>query len=438
LRISIHTVRQTQVVISTAAYTDDGNMDMNTMNSIAADKGQRLPFNALLALAMTAFLALVTEILPAGMLLQISAGMQVSEALAGQFVTAYAVGALLAAVPLTAATIGWRRRPLLIAALTAILVFNTLTALTSSYVVALIARFLAGMAVGLIWGMLAGYARRMVADHLKGRALAIAGLGVPLALSLGVPLGALLGSELGWRSAFGAMSILTLAVIAWVFAKVPDYPGQLADKRTSVRKVFVKPGVRPVLAVLALWVLAHNILFTYMMPFLVPAGLADRIDLVLLVFGIASLAGLALSGLLVDRILRSLVLLSLAGFALVALILSTNGTHALMVYLAVALWGATFGGAPTLLQTASAEAAGPDADVAQSILVTVWNSAIAVGGITGGVLLETSGTGALAWAVLALLLIALAVAWTSGAHGFANRAMAATALAGESAAKCEG
>ena len=89
------------------------------------------------------------------------------------------------------------------------------------------------MAGGLIWGMLAGYARRLVADPLKGRALAIAG-GAPIALSLGVPLGTLLGDALGWRSAFGAISLLTLAVMAWILAKVPDFAGQPAGKRQGV------------------------------------------------------------------------------------------------------------------------------------------------------------------------------------------------------------
>ncbi|AJG18490.1 Major facilitator family transporter [Cupriavidus basilensis] len=68
---------------------------------------------------------------------------------------------------------------MLLAALAGLLAFNTITALAPGYVVALVARLLAGMAGGLIWGMLAGYARRMVPDHLKGRALAVAGVGAP-------------------------------------------------------------------------------------------------------------------------------------------------------------------------------------------------------------------------------------------------------------------
>ena len=93
---------------------------MTTMNAAVKD-AERLPLGALLALAMTGFLALLTETIPAGMLSQISEGLGVSEALAGQFVTLYAMGSLVAAIPLTAATLGWRRRPLLIVTLLALL-----------------------------------------------------------------------------------------------------------------------------------------------------------------------------------------------------------------------------------------------------------------------------------------------------------------------------
>ncbi len=393
-------------------------MTTMTARTAAHPEADKLPLAALLALAMTGFLALLTETLPAGMLLRISAGMGISETLAGQFVTLYAIGSVAAAVPLTTATQGWRRRPLLLAALAAILIFNTLTALTDSYIAALAARFLAGMAGGLIWGMLAGYARRLVADPLKGRALAVAGVGAPIALSLGVPLGTLLGDALGWRSAFGAISLLTLAVMAWILAKVPDFAGQPAGKRQGVGLVLRSPGLRPVLAVLVLWVLAHSILYTYVAPLLGPAGLSGQTDRVLLTFGLASLAGVWISGMLIDRRLRALVLLSLAGFALAVLALGLAGTHAPAVYVAVAAWGVAFGGSPTLLQTASAEAAGPGADVAQSILATVWNVAIAGGGIVGGLLLDACGADALPWAALGLAIAALLLAGAARAHGF--------------------
>ena len=112
-------------------------MTTMTARTAAHPEADKLPLAALLALAMTGFLALLTETLPAGMLLRISAGMGISETLAGQFVTLYAIGSVAAAVPLTTATQGWRRACCCFAALAAILIFNTLTALTDSYIAAL-------------------------------------------------------------------------------------------------------------------------------------------------------------------------------------------------------------------------------------------------------------------------------------------------------------
>ncbi|NTZ10065.1 MFS transporter [Burkholderia metallica] len=380
-----------------------------------------LPVSALLALATTGFLALLTETFPAGMLAHISASFSITEALAGQFVTLYAIGSLVAAIPLIAITRGWRRRKLMLATLASLLIFNTVTAVTTSYVVALAARFLAGMAGGLIWGMLAGYARRMVRDPLKGRALALAGVGAPLALSLGVPIGTFLGASFGWRYTFGLVSALTFVAIVWVLARVPDYPGQAVEQRDPILKVFATPGVRPVLAVLVCWVLAHSILYTYLVPFIAPAGLASRVDVVLFVFGVASLASIWLSGLLVDRMLRPLVLAGLTLFALTSLALAFGGREPVVVYLAMAVWGLTFGGSAALLQTASAEAAGAGADVAQSILVTAWNLAIAAGGAIGGVLLQTWQARSFPWVLIALLLLAILIAWRADVHGFPPR-----------------
>ncbi len=378
----------------------------------------RLPVAGLLALAMTGFICIVTETLPAGLLPQISAGLGVSQAWAGQMVTAYALGSLLAAIPLTIATRGWRRRTVLLMTIIGFLAFNSATALSTDYWLTLIARFFAGVAAGLAWSLIAGYARRMVAPWQQGRALALAMVGTPIALSLGVPLGTLLGSTVGWRMAFWIMSALTLVLIAWVLAKVPDYPGQASHERMPLRRVFLTPGVRPVLAVVIAWMLAHNILYTYIAPFVAAAGLGKRVDLVLLVFGTAALAGIWLTGKLVDRHLRATVLASLAAFGVTALVFGVAPATPAIVYLGVAVWGVSFGGAATLLQTALADAAGNGADVALSMNVVAWNGAIASAGVVGGLLLGAWGVAAFPWALVALIGIAFLIARGAHAHAF--------------------
>ncbi|MBX6963406.1 MFS transporter [Alcaligenes faecalis] len=387
-------------------------------NQVPVNNQDRLPLPALLALAMAAFITILTEALPAGLLPLMAQSLTVSEALVGQLVTIYAIGSLLAAIPLTAATQSWRRRPLLLIAISGFALVNLMTAVSDSYTVTLVARFFAGVFAGLLWALVAGYAARLVPEHLKGRAIAIAMAGTPIALSLGIPAGTLLGVASGWRATFGLMSLLTVILVFWVIAKVPDFPGQARGKGFVLRAVFTLPGIRPILFVTLVYVLAHNILYTYIAPFLVPAGIADRTDLVLLVFGIAALLGIWIVGVLIDRCLRELVLISTTLFALAALALGLVGTVPAAVYASVAVWGLAFGGSATLFQTALAKAAGEATDVAQSMMVTVWNIAIAGGGIVGGILLETFSVSAFPWSVLALLVAALAVTGVARSHGF--------------------
>ncbi|WP_296257749.1 MULTISPECIES: MFS transporter [unclassified Pseudomonas] len=379
---------------------------------------ERLPLGALLALAMTGFICIVTETLPAGLLPEIGQGLAISPSWAGQMVTVYALGSLLAAIPLAIATQGWRRRTVLLATIVGFLLFNSITALSSSYVLTLVARFFAGVSAGLAWSLLAGYARRMVSVRLQGKALAIAMVGTPIALSLGVPLGTWLGGLVGWRMAFALMSGLTLILIAWVLIKVPDYPGQSASQRSSLGQVLTAPGVRSVLAVVVTWMLAHNMLYTYIAPFVTAAGLGDRVDLVLLVFGVAALLGIWATGRLVDGHLRTAVLVSLASFALVSVFFGIAASSATAIFVGVFVWGLTFGGAATLLQTALADSAGSGADVALSMNVVAWNSAIAAAGLLGGILLDRLGVGSFPWVLLGLLLISFSIALNARESGF--------------------
>jgi predicted MFS family arabinose efflux permease len=140
--------------------------------------------------------------------------------------------------------------------------------------------------------------------------------------------------------------------------------------------------------------------------------------MVLLVFGVASVIGIWGTGVLVDRRLRGVTLLSLAAFAGAALLLAISHGSPVLVLTGVAIWGLTFGGAPTLLQTALADSAGEHADVAQSILVTVFNLAVAGGGLVGGLVVDRAGATSLPWILLPLAILALVTTWQTKGHGF--------------------
>lgn len=384
----------------------------------APDTGA-LPLAALVALAFSGFITILTEALPAGLLPQISADLQVSQAAAGQTVTIYALGSLLAAIPLTRATQGVRRRRLLGLTIIGFAIANLVTALSTSYVLTMAARGIAGISAGLLWALLAGYAARMVPDHLKGRAISIAMAGTPVALSIGVPAATFLGSLVGWRLCFGLISLAAVLLALWINTRLPDFPGQQQGQKTSMVSVAAIPGVAAILFVTLAFVLAHNILYTYIAPFLQRAGLADNVDFILLLFGCFSLVGIWVVGVWIDRKLRLLALVSCLLFLFAGVALGLWPQQALALYIAVALWGIAFGGAATILQTAMARTAGEHTDMGQSMLVTAWNLAIAGGGILGGLMLTHWSVEAFVPSVL-VLLVACLVTVVLGKRSFIN------------------
>lgn len=385
----------------------------STSNAVSANRDnsaaspQRLPLAGLLALATAAFITLLTEIMPAGLLSAIAQGLDVSESLAGQFITAYAFGALVAAVPLTSLTRGVRRRRLLLVAIFGFGLVNLVTALSDNYTISMVARFCAGVFGGIVWSLLAGYAVRMSPSHLSGRAIAISGAGATIALVLGVPLGSLLGRFIGWQGAFGLMTVFSLALIVWVIAVVPDFPGQTREQRKPLISVFLTTGIRAVLFVVFTFVVAHNILYIYIEPLLQPPGLSGNVDVILFIFGLGSIVGLWFTGTLVDRRLQSLAVTSVLIFALAAILLGFWGNIAQMIYPTVIIWGLAIGGFATVTQTALARFAGKSIDVAHAMYTTGWNTAVAAGGVAGGLLLDHSGTAVFAWVVLGILVMAL-------------------------------
>jgi predicted MFS family arabinose efflux permease len=176
--------------------------------------------------------------------------------------------------------------------------------------------------------------------------------------------------------------------------------------------------VAPILFVTLVFILAHTILHTYIATFLDRLGMSGSVDVALLVFGVASMLSIWIVGAHIDRRLRFLTIAATVLFAVAATILATlSGGHDL-VFVAVALWGLGFGGVPTLLQTAVGNAGGAEADTAQAMLVTLWNAAMAGGGVIGGVLLDALGPRSFPWTVLVLLAPVLVVVPTARAHGF--------------------
>lgn len=379
---------------------------------------EKLPIISLLALTVSGFIAIITETLPAGLLPQISSGIGVSEAYAGQFITLYALGSVLSAIPVISWTRNWNRKPLLLVAVTGFFVFNLTTFFLQSYYLLLAVRFMAGVCAGIIWGVLTGYTVRMVSPKMAGRALAIVGVGQPIALSLGVPLATWLGKIVGWNMIFLFISLLSLILIFWIVAFVQDFSVEKKTKSAPFKEVFFNRAVQRILLTTVCWILAHNLLYTYIAPILKASNLSEKIDWMLLLFGIASIMGIWLTGYLIDRYLKKMVIINLVLFCLAGLLMLLGTVHIAFIICGIVLWGYSFGGAPTLLQKDLADVAKEHVDIAQAIFVTVFNLAVAGGGLLGGALLEYSGISYLIIGAILLSLLSLSITANKGGNNY--------------------
>lgn len=395
-------------------------MTSTTDSSPAADtplSTPHWPLGGLLVLAGAAFVTILTEALPAGVLPVMSTDLHVTEARAGLLVTVYALAAALTAIPVTAWTLIMPRRTLLLALLLGFAATNAVTAVSADFSLTLVARIVSGVFAGLLWAMVPAYAARLAPER-SGKAIATALAGMTVGLSLGIPAGTALGGLIGWRWTFALLTALALALGAAAFRYLPRLPGERARRGGGLLATIRTPGIAAVNTASIATVLGFYVLYTYIAPFVERAEPGVGTGTVLFVFGLGSMGGVWFAGVTADRRLRTatLGLLTLATLCLASFGLFPRSTVA--VLLGALLWGATHGGIPTLMQTAGLRAAPQDPDTANSLWVTGWNIGMAGGSLLGGVVLTGAGTGALPWTAAALLATAAVTAALAHRSGF--------------------
>ena len=353
----------------------------------AAKTTQRLPVFTLSVLAAIGFVLVAMETMPAGLLPVIASGLGTSEGTVGLFVSAYALGTVLVTIPAITLTRGMRRKPLLLGAILGLIVANTITAVSSDVTLSLGSRFVAGAFSGIVWGMLAAYGRKISPPRQAGLSLAIVSAGAPVGFALGTPLGSWLGSAFDWRWAFAGLTVVAVVAGLLIALVAPDADGAPGTARLPLIRVLRIPGITVILAVIFTWMIAHNTIYTYIAPYLRATGSDLTVEVQLFLFGVASIVGIVLTGVLLDRHPRALLHGSVLLFIAAAVILWAGHASTPAIIAATVLWGLTFGGASAQLQAALTTTGGADSDVANAFLPVAFNLAIFAAGILGAALL---------------------------------------------------
>jgi predicted MFS family arabinose efflux permease len=391
----------------------------------------RLPLLALMSLAGSAAVTLLTELLPAGVLPQMSAALQVPPARIGFLASGYAAAAAVSAIPFTMVARPMARRPLLIGLLAVLAVANVTVAASACYMLTLAVRVFAGLGNGMLWSMLASYAAGIAAPQQRGRAIAITLSGITVTLCAGVPGATWLAGWLGWRLTFASVGAAAALMAACVRCTVPRLGGSRNGGRPNPVAVARLPGVRVVLATTGLLIAGHQAVYSYIALVARSCGLSGA-SLALLLFGCGAVTGVWVTGALIDRHPRPVLLCAIALIAIAMLALTRCTDHPAVAVCAIGAWGLGFGGAPTLIQTALIGAAGPDnAELVSSLQTSAYNAAIGGGSFVGGVALGLAGVSALPWITFCLTSAALLTVAAGRRHAFpSRRAELATATIG--------
>lgn len=388
---------------------------MTATSTTPARVAPKFPWTGLIALASATFLSVTSEMIPTGLLPDMSASLGVSEAQIGLLVTVFAFTVVVTSTPLTALTRRWPRHGLLIGILIVLALSNGLTALAPSYEFVVGTRILGGVAHGMFWSIVGAYAGHLVPKEQIGRAVSITLSGGTLAFVLGVPLGTFAGHVFGWRLSFGLLAALMVvgAVVIWRFlpAVQRDADGasvRRRDRTTPRARDRSIPAVAMVCVIAAVTMVGHYAFYTFVVPFLTgPMGVpAGNVGALLFVYGIAGAGGLLLAGSVLGPRpqLGLIVTLLVTGVSVAVLALvAAQPVAALAAFL---LWGLTFGALPPLLQTRLLHTSSPAfRDTASALYTTSFNVGIGGGALVGALIFDAGGLMMLPWCYVALLLV---------------------------------
>ena len=283
----------------------------------------------LFALAIGGFGIGLTEFVILGLLPEVAATYNVTEAAAGWLITGYALSVAVGALALTAAVTRLPRKQVLVGLLVLFIAGNLISAIAPTFEIMLLGRIVAALCHGAFFGIGSVVAASMVAQNKKAGAIAIMFTGLTLANVLGVPFGTFLGQSFGWRSTFWAITAIGVIALIGIVTLVPN-AGRGAPEGASLRgelRAFRSGQVWLSLAATILGFGGMFGAFTYIAYTLTEvSGFASTtVPWLLVVFGVGLFVGNILGGRFADRALDAtlIVLLSaltviLVGFALVA------------------------------------------------------------------------------------------------------------------------
>ncbi|MEQ0488818.1 MFS transporter [Anaerococcus murdochii] len=362
-------------------------------------------------MASVTFMAILSELVPSGILPELMTGLGISEAQAGTLVGFYAIASAIFAIPLISATVEFSRKKLLICLLIGFALSNVLVGFAPSYSLAIVGRVIGGICAGVLWPMIAAYGMKLVDDEHKGLAVAVIMSGTTFGMSLGLPLVTLVGTNVGWRIEFLVIAILIILIALGSHFMLPEVSGEKRVRANSPLTLIKNKGVLIIILLTFISVLTNYGVYTYITNLVDSINYSGGIGFAQVLFGIGSILSVLIAGKIIDKHIKILCLLMLASSLLAFIFFGSLSSISFMVHLGFILWGIGFGALVTLYQTAVARQVPSNASaVATSLQSASFNFSIMIASSLGGAILASGNINNLLFLMAAILGIGLLVA----------------------------
>ncbi|WLQ53265.1 MFS transporter [Streptomyces poriferorum] len=340
---------------------------------------------------LAAFTFNTAENLPIGLLELISESLRVSLSAVGLLVTGYGVTVAVSSVPLAHAVRALPRRHVLTGLLAALVVSSLVAALANSYWLLLAARLLTALAQALFWAVMGPAAVGLFSPAVRGRVVGALSIAGSLALVLGVPAGTWLGRQSGWQVPVALLAGPGLVSLVTIAALLPTSRPEEEHAAYGTR-----PDARRFATVLAAVVLSATGAFTgytYVVRFLggVSGFSPSAVGALLVAFGVACLAGVSITGALLDRFPQASLTAAVATQAVGMLGLYAAGARPVVAVVFLVLMGSALGPVFMTTQNAMLHCAPGRTDMALAANSGSYNAGIAAGAALGGLILPLAG-----------------------------------------------
>ncbi|KAB8188492.1 MFS transporter [Nonomuraea phyllanthi] len=388
-----------------------------TSQQTAPDGNGRRGWASVGAVALGAFVIVMTETLPVGLLPQIADGLGIALGPAGLIVLVPGFAAAVAAPLFYRGSSSFNRRTLILVLGLTVLVSNAVVAIAPGFALVLVARMLFGATLGAFWTIVSPVGPRLVGKAGGTRAISIVAAGISGGTVVGLPAGQFLGNLVGWRYTFAIAAAATLLIVAAQAIVLPSIPPPAQRTRlTDLGRVIARPATRFGMAAGALAFIGQFTAWTYITPFLADHTQlsSGAISVLYVLYGVAGIVGSVIAGSLFNRgVVPSFAGAAIA-VAVLVIVLAFTGTMPWSAAVLLVLWGGFWGIVnPGTLVWILHSSPAEDQEAASAVNVTNLQIALAIGSGLGATLVSLTALQTLFIASGAIVLASGVLAATS-------------------------